>query len=378
MKKIALTFLFLGFGVYSAHAGHAGADFVSAFRRVTDVVIPPLTVPRVVEVPYGDSVGGVGVADVTDGSFWPYYVKTTAVPTASLAGITGTGEGMAMAADGNQGTYADFPVFGDEGAVAEIYLRYAAPVSFSSLYLSLPAHVALPNTVRIAVRGAGGAETIVVAPRRMEGMAVPFPVTRASEWHISLWHGQPLRIAEISLGADSAGTSARTGIRFLAQPKHEYALYYSPDHSVSIATGEAPDLADDRDVLRVTSANDRENPAFVMADTDGDGIPDSRDNCVSLSNPDQVDINGNGRGDVCDDFDKDGAVNSADNCPNDPNREQADTDADGMGDVCDGEESRFTEKYPWLPWLGIGSAAAVLIALFGLMAWSMRKDGVVH
>ena len=47
-------------------------------------------------------------------------------------------------------------------------------------------------------------------------------------------------------------------------------------------------------------------------------------------------------------------VNSQDNCVNEPNRNQRDTDSDGIGDVCDQEESRITEKYPWIPWLGIG------------------------
>ena len=40
---------------------------------------------------------------------------------------------------------------------------------------------------------------------------------------------------------------------------------------------------------------------FVDADTDGDGIYDSRDNCKTVANPDQSDSDGDGIGDVCDD-----------------------------------------------------------------------------
>lgn len=36
------------------------------------------------------------------------------------------------------------------------------------------------------------------------------------------------------------------------------------------------------------------------ADLDGDGIPDTEDNCPMTYNPDQADANNNGRGDVCD------------------------------------------------------------------------------
>jgi len=35
-------------------------------------------------------------------------------------------------------------------------------------------------------------------------------------------------------------------------------------------------------------------------DSDGDGIPDSADNCPFVSNPDQADSNANGVGDACD------------------------------------------------------------------------------
>jgi hypothetical protein len=36
------------------------------------------------------------------------------------------------------------------------------------------------------------------------------------------------------------------------------------------------------------------------ADADGDGVPDSTDNCLSVANPDQADSDGDGIGDACD------------------------------------------------------------------------------
>src|SRR6185436_12092082 len=118
------------------------------------------------------------------------------------------------------------------------------------------------------------------------------------------------------------------------------------------------------------------NTAYVPADSDGDSVRDTLDNCVSVSNYTQDDVNRNGRGDACDDFDRDALINSKDNCPNIANYDQRDTDSDGVGDVCDGEESRITEKYPWLPWVGIGAAALVLLTLFVLMAKSTKREGL--
>jgi hypothetical protein len=59
-------------------------------------------------------------------------------------------------------------------------------------------------------------------------------------------------------------------------------------------------------------------------DTDSDGVADCRDNCLSISNPDQFDSDGDGVGNACD------------NCPEISNPDQADSDSDGTGDACEG------------------------------------------
>ncbi len=84
----------------------------------------------------------------------------------------------------------------------------------------------------------------------------------------------------------------------------------------------------------------------IKEDVDRDGINNDVDNCVNLSNPDQLDADNDGLGDICDtctDTDGDGYGNSGflantcpdDNCPTTLNVNQTDVDQDAIGDECD-------------------------------------------
>ena len=71
-------------------------------------------------------------------------------------------------------------------------------------------------------------------------------------------------------------------------------------------------------------------------DPDLDNVCDPIDNCPTLANADQADLDGDNIGDACDDdLDGDGVANTNDNCPVDANADQADVDSDTLGDVCD-------------------------------------------
>jgi hypothetical protein len=78
-------------------------------------------------------------------------------------------------------------------------------------------------------------------------------------------------------------------------------------------------------------------------DSDGDGVPDSVDNCVSTYNPTQADWNNDGVGDACQDSDKDGLTDDYELITPYNNRfyggtttysdpAKRDTDGDGWGD----------------------------------------------
>jgi hypothetical protein len=274
------------------------------------------------------------------------------------------------------GVQYDLPEAG-EGSVV-ITLRASQPVLSSGLVFDFERNVALPTSieVRASTMEAGMNERIVLARSRMTSEYVQFIPTTATSWTIRLTYAQPLKINELTLKQDSPESSVSRSLRFLAQPRASYTIFQNPEAQVVLPYFQnSGNLTDNEGVLQVSAGPVVLNERFVPSDIDGDGIRDTMDNCVSVSNFAQLDVDGNGRGDACEDFDRDGIINSLDNCPNLPNGDQRDEDTDGIGDVCDTEESRITERHTWVPWAGMGIAAVVLVGLFAFVAMRpMRSE----
>jgi hypothetical protein len=91
---------------------------------------------------------------------------------------------------------------------------------------------------------------------------------------------------------------------------------------------------------------DSDQVTTTIVDGDGDGVSDYSDNCISVSNSDQLNGDGDTLGNACDNCaavtnqnqqnsDSDTLGDSCDNCDFVANQTQVDTDGDGWGDACD-------------------------------------------
>jgi len=350
---------------------------VAPFRSVGDVEVGEHTVPTVVAIPFGEEAltsETFAVFDNESKVFVPYFFKKdVSVDGAKIMANSVAVDSQNMT-DGDIDTFTDFPLPLSRSGNVRVTLFSDVPVTSSSLFLQLSPHVSLPYLIEVRTKNARE-EHIVYAQNRITDTTIRFPRTTAQEWIIDMAYIQPLRIAELKLIQEIDWRESSRELRFLALPGHSYQVFYDPEGVVQIKTGEAGNLQGDKGVDTVPPIMAYKNPLYIPSDIDEDGVIDVFDNCVNVANGDQIDLDGNRRGDACDDFDKDGHINSRDNCPEHPNGAQKDTDGDGVGDICDTEESRFTEKYAWLPWLGLGFVAIVLGGLLAVTVRSVRgKD----
>lgn len=354
---------------------------LTAFANLKHLTFPAVSVPTVVEIPVSDNFFQMGnfsnyfgVYEETTQTFQPTHLITRSAEFAKALPTAVSGIGSpSFLSDNNPRTSVEFPVTRDTIETATITLTATTPVSVNGISFSVDQFVALPQTIEIRSTD-GGEERVILATTKLTDRVVRFPRIMTSSLTVKLGYVQPLRLTEVSLFEENPTIKTDLAIRFLARPNETYTLYFGADRPVFFTTSESPNLMSDRDVVRQSEFPTVANPSYQIADSDTDGIPDRSDNCINDMNSDQRDENQNGRGDVCDDYDRDGVINGKDNCPDRPNANQLDTDTDGHGDVCDGEESRLTERFPWVPTVLIGLASVVVIALFASMLRHMKQN----
>lgn len=384
------------FGMVVALSGYGGASsiavafaqsfaspitFVSgmgaAYRHYTDVGPFPIAVPEYQQIQFSQDLFASGpalVVDQTTQNVQPSAVMTVDGQSYVQPTVSGALNNNAAMADGDEQTYASFPPPPQSGLpqYAHITLVYPTPITSNELRIFFDQNVIPPKTIAVEAM-VGGTWQTILGSYSFSGHVVLFPRVTASQWTVNFVYTQPLRISELRFVQQSTPIVYRD-VRFLAQPGHVYRIFIDAD-SQSAFTSDVTDVIDTSVGAQVVPVlSTQANPLYVPTDTDGDGIPDARDNCPSVPNADQLDANHDGIGDACQDFDNDGVINSKDNCPNQYNPDQQDTDGDGIGDACDSVDNRVTEQYPWLPWVGIGIAAVVLITLIVLAAVSKPQS----
>ncbi len=82
----------------------------------------------------------------------------------------------------------------------------------------------------------------------------------------------------------------------------------------------------------------------ICEDSDADWIDWLTDNCINIANPDQKDSDNDSVWDMCEDDDGDNILAANDNCPFIFNDDQKDVDGDKIWDVCDEKDNRFIES----------------------------------
>ncbi len=372
-----LSFCLVFFGTLAQ--AEVREDPRSAYRQIVSEFTTSTVVPTLVKVEVPElsvSRGKYLVYEVNTNQYVPYELQTTYLnPPIGIDAVVNSVVEMGLS-DSNWETGAEFFPGPDSHTETVIHLMIKEPIEANSLTFWLDRYVALPNQIKLEA-DINGQWQKVFSSNQVNDETIYFPAVTSRAWTLSLVHDQPLRIKEITF-AETKNTpeSVVTTLQFLTQPNTSYQIFADPDRSVSVPTLESINQRGEKSEVTIGKQTARANQLYIESDQDHDLIIDRLDNCPSQHNADQLDINQNRIGDVCEDFDRDGVMNVVDNCPNLTNGWQDDTDGDGLGDVCDGEESRFTEKHSWIPWVGIGLAGLVLIILFVMVAKGGRRSDI--
>ena len=370
MKFIKFLFVTL-FLIILVPFANAETD-LSMFEKVYEPSIPELKKPTVVSVTLPDKEQyGVVIMELENDVPQPWisveqFEEKLKFNVKDSSVLVGNKNALI---DYNYDTVAEFDLDKDNEK-AFIEIEGDKKITSSSLKLSLDSHVALPKTIALYAFVDNGWKTII-AKKKLNNTFVTFPKTISKNWKIEFTHVQPLRLREITLIQEDEKNLTGLEIRWLARPGKEYSIYTKARTYPGIKTSEHGKLqGKDLEIIKVTLPVISNNQFFKEQDVDEDKVVDIRDNCINVANTNQEDVDNNGLGDACEDFDGDGIFNIKDNCPEHPNRYQKDTDGDEIGDACDDEESRLTEKNPWLPWLAMGITAFVL---FGIVIQTVRN-----
>ena len=109
---------------------------------------------------------------------------------------------------------------------------------------------------------------IVLAPVRPSQGDIVFPKTTSSVWQVVFDYIQPLRISEMNFNDLSSGKVTTRGLRFLAQPKQSYQIYFDADRYVQSTSKEAGDLFSNNGVIYFKATSSIVNPEYVPVDSD--------------------------------------------------------------------------------------------------------------
>ena len=128
-----------------------------------------------------------------------------------------------------------------------------------------------------------------------------------------------------------AGQSRSVMTVYLSRPASSTGLTSAQADAAAISAG--PDSV----VAGLTQADQEKVVNWPPTDVDQDGLKSTVDNCPAVANPDQADLDGDGKGDACDDDSDGDGLSDAVEALLGTDRLNADSDGDGKvdsGDAC--------------------------------------------
>ena len=377
--------------LFSSALAVAVTDQKSSFQKYIDIAGLKNTIPKVIEIDIDKSqtelynTNQLEVYDNVDKAFISHiYTSHGNYSNAQHIGMDGIGGlDLKSLSDKNNETSERYELKSEGQNILHFNISHDKDILTQSLDILLDKNVTWPNSITVTYIDKNKKEIVVLNKTKFY-THIEFPKVEGRYFKVTLEYNQPLVISEIHFNDILEYKDNTKSMRFLAQPLHNYTLYFDSENYSNINTSETPNLlnVNDKEILKYSlSSTDtkstvnmiKSNPAFIYKDSDGDGVPDHKDNCINVQNSDQKDEDQNGKGDVCDDYDHDGVINSVDNCVSMPNSDQLDIDHDGIGDACDQAESRFAEKYKWIIWIGIGTAIATISAMGYIVFRDLRN-----
>lgn len=346
--------------------GGAYAFDLSGFQNVSSIEKKDFTAPTVVEL--SSTVAEPFLITSTDGTTPQVQseVKEKIVLPSSVQACKGdvctTEPGLL---DGSRDTTVDYFLAQAGTNRGSIKVTYQTPITTNQVDFETTADSYRPSEFSLFADG----KLILAGARPGE---TKFPRITGTTFEIQFSYDKPIRFTEAGVGYTK---NVEKRVRFVYEPGKVYQVYSGGTRKTDESLRASANLFDSTRVVTPVAVTDmRANESFREQDTDGDGVPDVRDNCANTANSDQQDGDKNGVGDACDDYDFDGVPTYKDNCPQLANPDQRDTDGDKLGDACDSEESRVTEKYKWLQWVALLLAFSA-IGVMGHGVYKAAKSG---
>jgi Thrombospondin type 3 repeat len=291
----------------------------------------------------------------------------------TIKSLSPTKEYIGFINDAIPNTFTEFDLDKDGGKASFEY-NFGKISNLENVSFQLAAGVANPEMIEVLAEKNGEKFTIISKSRFLNGDN--FPPVKVDKIIINLYHSQVLRISEmfVTTGFGFDKTEAQQNYYFLAKPGSQYKAYLSGGRIPSSYETLPDNLG--YEIKEVSIPRFINNIPFTTKDTDKDGVLDQVDNCITVENADQADLDKNSRGDKCEDRDLDGVWDYKDNCTKSSNPDQKDTDKDGTGDVCDIDDSRLFQTFfsnnSWaLP--VIISVCSILV--IGVFAARLKKIG---